>query len=302
MSSRGKKVSKRRRWVKLLAAATVVAVGLIWVMLYCYNNVSMMDEEEFAQRVDEGIGRARQWVVDHRREIVKKKNVPLMRMLQYSDELQHDRLYEAIVDEFVLTPARASIQKRLVDPNHAIRSSQLNAIIRKSRIDVKWMLYALDPEMGELTEEELAGMWDGDRWVDRILTHQLWAFIHLPASGDPEGKREEMIEHLSRRIAGQLPYDVAVVDIYVQKIAFVMLAGYPELISVRWVERVLENQREDGGWNDRWLGFVGSRKKPYVDFKIPASDQHATIQGLWLLHMVKYKYPEHFGLADGEDR
>jgi hypothetical protein len=85
------------------------------------------------------------------------------------------------------------------------------------------------------------------------------------------------------------------VDIYIQKIAFVLYAGYPEKIRRRWVERVTANQRTDGGWNDRWLCF-DSRKRPVFSLKQSSSDQHATVQALWLLCQVKYRYPEYFGL------
>lgn len=297
MTGKDKKIARRRKHFKLLLGVIAGAMVLGGIILYSNNNVSMMDEEQFSRRVDVGIARAREWLVAHRAAVVKKKNVPLMRMLQYCDELQHDPLYEGIVDEFVQRPARGSFQKRLIDANHPISATELNRTIRQSPIDVKWMLYALDPEKAELTEEEHAGMWDGDKWGGRVLTHQLWAFIHLPASGDPEGKRQEMITYLSKRIAGQLRSDMAVVDIYIQKIAFVMLAGHGELISQRWIERVLKNQGEDGGWNDRWMWFWGSRWRPYCDLATPASDQHATIQGLWLLYQVKYRYGEQFGLA-----
>ena len=82
---------KRRSRCKLVLGVVVGVMVLGGIGLYGYNNLSMMDEEEFAQRVDLGIERAREWLVAHRPAVIKKKNVPLMRMLQYCDELHHGR-------------------------------------------------------------------------------------------------------------------------------------------------------------------------------------------------------------------
>ena len=137
---------------------------------------------------------------------------------------------------------------------------------------------------------------DGDRWQQRQLTHQLWALVHLRKNTEDTARIDRLIEHICDRLTGQLVYEPAVVDIYIQKIAFVLFAGHPDKIKRRWLERVIENQGQDGGWNDRWFCF-SSRRKPHPNLKEPPSDQHATVQGLWLLYQVKYRYPNEFGLS-----
>ena len=84
-------------------------------------------------------------------------------------------------------------------------------------------------------------------------------------------------------------------DIYIQKVTFVLRAGHPEKIRRRWIERIIENQREDGGWNDRWFCFTSGRR-PVFKAPVPLSDQHATLQAITALYMVRYKYPEYYGL------
>ena len=102
-------------------------------------------------------------------------------------------------------------------------------------------------------------------------------------------------DYTVERIVSELYRDIAVVDIYIQKVAFVLYAGFEEKIRRRWVQRVIDNQLPDGGWNDRWLCFQSTRR-PVLSLKQPPSNEHATVQAIWLLYQVKYRYPEHFGL------
>lgn len=114
---------------------------------------------------------------------------------------------------------------------------------------------------------------------------------------------EPLVEHLCNRLTDELTCDMAVVDVYIQKNAFTLRAGYPEKINRRWIERIIENQQDDGGWNDRWLCFRSYTERRRPDFSsYPPSNPHATVQALWLLYQVKHRYPEHFGLRQVESK
>ena len=67
------------------------------------------------------------------------------------------------------------------------------------------------------------------------------------------------------------------------------------MIRRRWVERIIANQMPDGGWNDRWFCFDSGRR-PVFGFARPPSDQHATIQAVMALYLVKHRYAEQFGV------
>jgi hypothetical protein len=172
---------------------------------------------------------------------------------------------------------------------------ELNLTIEKESIDNKWVLYAIATEQAKITPQEMH-LFDRQRWQRRQLTHQLNALVTLKKrSGKPDEKLDEIIEHLCERLSSELVFDMAVVDIYIQKVAFVLRASHPEKIRVRWVERMIDNQLSDGGWNDKWFCFTSNRR-PVFDFAAPPSNQHATIQALTALYLVKYRYPEQFGL------
>ena len=265
--------------------------------MYLYNNYSLRNNHQFEKQFDEAIDNATEWVRSHREDILDRKNIALLRMLQDASELHQEPLFDELVDEFLASKLRPDCWKRLLNREHPVRYYELNQAIKQANLDNKWILHAIATEKAKLTDEELAGLFDGDRWQGRKLTHQLWALVHLRDRSERQDRQiDELISHIADRLAGQLRFDTAVVDIYLQKIAFVLMAGHPEKINRRWVERVIENQSPDGGWDDRWYCFT-SRRRPRFESASP-SDQHATAQGLWLLYQVKYRYPEEFGLAE----
>jgi hypothetical protein len=288
----------QRRILRKAAAAGlafIVLGGIFFPWALIYNNVSFLSDEVFNRRVDASIVSAEQWVKNNRMEILRVKNVALLKMLKECDDVKADPLLEGIIISFMATKVRPECWKRLIDPNWLIDELELNQTIEKESIDNKWVLYALARKDAKITPEEMQ-LFDPQRWQRRQLTHQLNALVTLKKrSGETNGKLDELIEHLCERLSSELVFDLAVVDIYIQKVAFILRAGHPEKIRVRWVERIIANQQPDGGWNDKWYFFTSNRR-PVFNFAVPKSDQHATIQALTALYLVKYHYPEQFGL------
>ncbi len=289
-----------RRAILKIAAITLPAATaaflLTWALVYGYNNISLMNNETFAQSLETAIENGRGWVQHHQDEILNKKNVALIRMLQDANKMHSERAYEQIVKAFLSRSLRPACWKSLLDPNRPVSQWLLNQTIEREHIDNKWILYSLAPEKANVTAEQI-GLFDADRWQARQLTHQLWALIHLRQRGGEDKKLDELIEHLCDRLRSSLRFDVAVVDIYIQKVAFVLMAGLPEKINRRWIERIITNQRPDGGWNDKWLVFT-SKRRPGFSLHQSPGNQHATVQALWLLYQVKYRYAKEFGLGE----
>jgi hypothetical protein len=75
-----------------------------------------------------------------------------------------------------------------------------------------------------------------------------------------------------------------------QRMAFVLAAGRPDLIRRRWVERAIAKQHADGGWISSWYGWGPGLFVFRLSPKVPNS--HTTVQGVWTLYMLKYRYPE----------
>jgi len=286
---------KRRKIIKRFLILIVPFIVVCVFCLYCNNNCSFMNDEEFVRRLDDSIEKATGWVRSHRNDILTRKNMALLRMLQDADQLHKEPLFGEIVQKIMSLPLRPDCWKRLIDPEHPVQYREIHHLIKNEVIDNKWILYAIAPKKAKLTEAQMKDFFDPDRWQKRQLTHQLWALIHLRRSTGSDEKTDCLIEQLCDRITRQVTRNMPIVDIYIQKVAFVLKAGFPQKIKRRWIERIITNQQNDGGWNDRWYCFR-SRTRPSFDFDSPASNQHATIQALWLLYQVKYCYPKHFGL------
>jgi len=290
--SRRRRKARRIVVICLLAASAGSLIG--WLLSYAYNNVSLTSDKAFARSLDTAIESSRKWVELNRERIIAKKNVALIRMLQDIDTMHADALYSGIVEAFMTGPARPDLWKRLLDPDWPVIGSVLNEAIDRDYIDNKWILYAIAPEYANVTPQQI-GLFDPDRRQERQLTHQLWALVHLARTRDTDKKLDSLIEHLCDRITKSQRFDIAVVDLYIQKTAFVLKAGHPKKVRRRWIERIIANQRSDGGWNDKWL-FLTSARRPSL--RRSPSNQHATVQALWLLYQVKYRYARQFALPD----
>jgi len=291
----GRPILRKVATAGLILAVLIIVSGTAALL---YNNISVTRDAAFARRVDTAIESAESWIKSHRMDILEEKNVALLKMLSECDEARANPLFKEIVRNFMATRSQSGCWRRLIGPNWPIDELELNRLIEKESIDNKWILYAIAVGEAKITPEEMH-LFDPQRWQRRQLTHQLNALVTLKKrSGKSDEKLDEIIEHLCERLSGELVFDMAVVDIYIQKVTFVLRAGHPEKIRSRWVERIIANQQPDGGWNDRWFCFDSDRR-PIFDFAVPPSNQHATVQALTALYLVKYRYPEYFGIKKG---
>lgn len=281
---------------KVFVVVILLFAGLGYLLIIASNNCSLYSDKKFSNAIDKAIEKAVDWVHKNEADILMVKNVALIKMLQDCNTLYPAANLGAICDKFMATPASPACWKGLINRNYDVQKWELNLAIKNEYIDNKWILYAIAPDKADITPEQME-LYSREKWNMRRLTHQLWALIHLRKTR-PNVNNEELINHLCNRIAHQLTFNIPVVDLYLQRIAFVLYAGFPEKIRSRWVERVINNQRADGGWNDRWLCFESIKhlRRPVFSINQPPSDQHATIQALWLMCQVKYRYPQYFSI------
>jgi hypothetical protein len=261
-------------------------------MIFVSFNVSLKSDGSFTDSLNSSLEKARFWILSNHKTILENPNIALLRMLDESSRMNKDSSISEIVNTLMRAPSKPDCWKALIDPNRPVNQKELYETAGIEVIDNQWTLFAIGKGNINITPEEL-GIFDGNRWKERQLNHQLWALVHLRERTKPDDKLKSLIEHLTDRIEKGLASDKAIVDIYIQKIAFVLRAGFPEKIRRRWIERIISNQSDDGGWNDKWLCFNSGRKPVFGD---SPTNQHATIQAYWLLCQVKYKYPEYFGV------
>jgi hypothetical protein len=118
--------------------------------------------------------------------------------------------------------------------------------------------------------------------------HQLLALVIYRDFNGGSPDLDRTMSHLSEKIARDAHYDFRVSDSYVQRTAFVLAAGRPDLIRDRWVERILDYQTSDGTWKYCWYGWC----RGIFEFEMSSYSVHPTVQAAWALCMLKYRYPE----------
>jgi hypothetical protein len=142
-----------------------------------------------------------------------------------------------------------------------------------------------------LEDEDRASMLSPSRHRRGSLTHQLFALCILRQRGRSDENLDSLVNTLCERVAAEAFWGFRVTDLYLQRVAFLLAAGRPDLVKPRWVERILAWQQENGGWKASWYscwgpGVFAFRWGPQVP------NAHTTAQGVWLLYMLKYRYPQ----------
>jgi hypothetical protein len=178
---------------------------------------------------------------------------------------------------------------KMVDPTlvaHPLSGSEWADLEEYQR----WIMHGISPSDAPLSAAELADMFSPDKFRTGKATHQLLAlYLYRKFNGNyPELDR--IMDRVENRIAAEAAFDFRVTDLYLQRIAFLLAAGRPDLVKPRWVERALAAQQSDGGWYYNWYGWA---PHPFTyTFSDEHSAPHTTAQGMWLTHMLRYRYPE----------
>lgn len=138
----------------IILVLTILAVSCGALMLV-NNNVSLTGDEAFASQVDAAIESAEKWVSNNRDDILKKKNIGLLKMLRECNEMKNNPVFEEIVKSFLAARCQPECWKRLVDPNWPVNEQELNKAIKEESLDNKWVLYAMAPDKAKITPEEM---------------------------------------------------------------------------------------------------------------------------------------------------
>ena len=293
-----------RRRIARAAFFTLALLVLVIALSILNNNYSFspLSRADFTNRLDHSIAASTGWatnqyfsgspgtisVTAEGRELVR--NSALAHMLMDCAAMSDDpHLLQIIAKLQVDHPDHPNLWVRMINPNIAasmLSNDELAALEEYQR----WMLYGVSPAGAPLSPAELADMFSPDKYRTGKATHQLIAlYLYRKFNGDtPELSR--VMNQVEERIASEAHFDFRVTDLYLQRIAFLLAAGRPDLVKPRWVERALAAQQSDGGWFYNWYGWA-----PHpTSFTFPPdhSIAHASAQGMWLAYMLKYRYPD----------
>jgi len=272
-------------------AALLLAVCLVVpTVATVYNDFSFSSttQDGFRVRLANAMYLGTEWVREHGRDLLAAPNSALFHMIsdmaQISDNAALTRLSVAYLQQ-----PDDSLWRRLSDPNRPAEAPSVEDL-RGLQDYQQWILYALDPARVALPPQEVDRMFDPEMHVSGSLTHQLFAVqIYRTFQGSTD-QVDGLIDHLCERIAREALVDFRVSDIYLQRVAFLLAAGRPDLVRRRWVERILANQRDNGGWTYPWYYWGPGLFRFHTH--IPAPTAHPTLQGLWALYQLRYRYPD----------
>lgn len=278
-------------WIALPALAILLACILL------YNNYSFhrQSRSQFNAQLDGGLERATVWIVAH--PDVSLRNPSIMYMIADMARMSGDPRLQRLLYEYhqkLQHPSGALdlVWLRITDrhsPLPLIAAPQLGGV-GGERL---WDAYAIAPDNLQISNADRADMFSPTKYTWGTRHHQLLALVMYRDFNGDNPELDSIINHLSEKIARDAHFDFRVSDSYIQRTAFVLAAGRPDLIRGRWVERIMDNQMPDGSWKYCWYGWC----RGIFEFN-SFNPGHATVQAAWALTMLKYRYPrwieEHF--------
>lgn len=265
------------------------------------NNVSIRQPSraEFVGNLDRSLERSTDWALRQYRPSATGpstegqlllSNAATAHMVVDCASLSSEPLMKELGTSFVdAWKASPSVRGKMVDP--AIKATvpgdrELQSLAEYER----WILHGVAPNDVPLPPRELEDMFSADKYRTGKATHQLFALYFYRKSKGSTPEIDRLMRKIEERIAGEAAIDFRVTDLYLQRLAFLLAAGRPDLIRPRCVERALAAQQSDGGWLRSWHGW--SRTPYRFSFGDESPTAHATAQGMWIAHMLKYRYPE----------
>jgi len=297
LSHEGEAAGPRRRSIRRLCkwAGKILIVPVIGLAIALTNNNCSFphtSRAEFDSRLDSAIERALRWLNDH--SVEAETNASLMYMVTDMERLHGDARLRATLDDFLTNPEIVNplepldrVWPRMVHPEATVPTIG-QAALRGEGFEYRWDAYAIAPQQVLLSDEDRAAMFSPTQHRWGIRDDQLLALVmyrHFNGSSDT---LDRTINHLSEKVALTAHWDIRVTDFYIQRSAFVLAAGRPDLVRRRWIERILEYQLPDGSWNPCWHGWC--RSVFDFDFNGRRLHDHPTVQAAWALYMLKYKY------------
>ena len=285
-----KVVRRLLRWTAVGVATLIVLL----VVAVLNNNFSPAHRSRaaFNAQLDASLDHAIAWIAAN--NPTSGVNPPLMYMIADMEKMTNDPRLRSVLEankqtlngryrSSPLTP----FWLRFLDP-HAPLPFMSTLELRREGFDQRWFAYAIKPEQVHLSEDDLANLFSLTKYVWGARHHQLLGLImYRDFNGDSE-KVDDTLRRLCEKEARDQTYDFRVTDAYVQRNAFMLAAGQPDLVRSRWVERILDNQTPDGSWKSCWYEWC----RGVMEFGHNTDPAHTAIQAAWALAQLKYRYPQ----------
>lgn len=283
-------------------ALSATAIGSIFVTMgYRANNsaASMPPDSTLAESRDRAIA----WIRHHEAEVIATENPVLWWMVKESAARSGDAyladLYGRYYDRY-LAHNRGNVWHHLFDADAQVQI-HLEALAAWPDYNLLF-LYGLscrselrhEPRVVALLDANACGGFGTPAYFrdPTCLTHQLMGVRFMQEHRcQSDEKTKQLTGTLVEQVVDSTRLDFRVVDFYIQRLLMLAESGAASRIEPRWLIRVLDAQRPDGGWDDfdrliglgeRSLGWSGRSLR----LRTPASNFHTTAQGLYLMSLL----------------
>ena len=287
-----KRMRSRRplRWLGIAAGIVVLVLALA-----LFNNnfaLSHPSRAEFNAQLDASLDRSYNWIAAH--PVVVGTTPPLMYMLADMEEMTGDpRLQKALAANKValdrMFPPRPldPFWYRFVDPHAPLPFMSAEAL-RGQGYDLQWMAFAIDQKRVPLSTEVRDSLFSRYKYIWGARHHQQVGLIVYRHFNGGSEDLDGTLNYLAEKQARDEHFDFRVDDAYWQRPALILASGRPDLVRSRWIERILDYQNPDGTWKYGWHGWGSG----VFEFNADVLPTHPTVQAMWLLTQLKYRYPQ----------
>lgn len=291
------------RWLRRIAASVAILLVLALGAALLNNNVSIWrtSRAEVVGNLDQTLARSTDWALRQYQQTATGSvstpeggsllsNSATAHMVVDCASLSSEPRIKALGSSFVdAWKLKKDVLGKMVDPaipTNAPSDRELQSLEEYQR----WILHGAAPNDVPLSPKELEDMFSPDKYRTGKATHQLFALYFYRKSKGSTPELDRLMQKIEERIAWEAAIDFRVTDLYLQRLAFLLATGRPDLIRPRWVERAFAAQQTDGGWRESWHGW--SRTPYRFSFGDQSPTAHSTAQGMWISCMLKYRYPE----------
>jgi len=288
------------KFIFRILAAFIATLLLAYGIAFYINNRGTAPVSD--AKLKQSYERSVVWLVSHRESILREGNPILWWMLGESARINGDVRVQQLVAEYRRNFDRSdpySVWQAFFNPqkfrNGRFSESEYISLVEYQQ----YFLYALtcsdqlakEPLIAAQNDPEFC--WSGARTIrPACVTHQLMGYRMAQRNQCAVDNLDASIATLQKTIEKQLRYDPRVVDVYLQRALMLVDSGARDRLAPRWLERILDAQRQDGSWSDmqplvpisggRYFGFGGRG----VTITTPASNFHTTAQGILLTTLL----------------
>jgi hypothetical protein len=252
--------TRKSKWGRLLLAVLVAAVLLVLLVgVYLNYSFQQMSRQEFMARLDHAIDTSTDWLV-HNPDY--QNNPPLLFMVGDMARMSNDPRLKTIIDNYLVgrhvrvpgVPV-TWYYARMADP-----AAQVPILLAPDLPNLgwqdRWNSYAMAPARVEITPEDRANLFSPTKYSWGTRLHiQLLALDMYRSFNGPSPELEQTLNPITAGVAREANWDFRINDVFYQRTAFLLGAGRPDLVKSRWVDLILDHQRENGSWNYCWHGW-----------------------------------------------